>query len=679
MQPKTRQSITFGQDLSRLARYTTVAYVAATVVLCCAIIFSYFTLKRNLIEQSRLFAFSNSANQLRLSIRESSLYLSDLKLARKNKVPGSLIEDKITFHLDSSLDRIQNSKQQTEQHLQQLKPYHYYGYFNNIFNAQPDDIWLKLEQYLVRLKEISAQSGGESNGLEQLWLPVEVTAARKGSLAKSYEMAFERLLEIKSERSESLQSTHSKLTWIALFLIALEVLLIFLPLRHLLIKVNNKLLNAHQKLDYQASYDAETGLLNLAGVAKSLDIDDNAEGRGSMVVVSITNLEYIAQTTGPTALGIFFRQFVDKINQAFPGVYTVFRAGDNRYGVIYRENSPLVDSALLAKVHQVLTERQGVKNVVIHPEIKMGMDIGFVNANNIENKTLNAQIASQSYDSLNVGIPVYDPSMRDAIEQENALIDRLKQALLNDEFVPYYQIKVHGESGLASGMEALCRWVKPDGQIVPPFQFIPTAEKSGLIAEITWVMLEKMASDYKYWCDSGLDPGRIAFNAAEMLLREPDYQQRMEKILAQTNSPQCPFDLEITENVAFTHQSDVITSNLEYSRNAGMRIALDDFGTGYASLSSVVELDVDTIKVDKSFVRAMSSDEDSKNIVLLIIKLCKQLNKKCVVEGVETEQEWDICRDAGCDEIQGFYFYKPAPAQDVFNSLQSEQLPRKAG
>ena len=111
----------------------------------------------------------------------------------------------------------------------------------------------------------------------------------------------------------------------------------------------------------------------------------------------------------------------------------------------------------------------------------------------------------------------------------------------------------------------------------------------------------------------------------------------------------------------------------------GMLIALDDFGTGFASLSSIVSLDIDTIKVDRSFVSMMATNEDSKNIVVSIIKLCQQLNKKSVVEGVETQSEWKFCRDCGCDEIQGYFFYKPEPFETVQSILESESGLRKAG
>ena len=650
----------------------------ATVVLCCAIALSYYILKRNLIEQSRLLAFSNTTTQLISTIKDSSSYLSDLKLAKERMTSGSMLEGKITVLLDDSLLSIQELKQQTNDQLKSLKGYEYHKFFNQMFNSQPADIWLKLDQYVARLKEISATTKISDTEQQQLWLPVEATAAKKGNLGKISESASIRLQEIISERSSSLQATHSKLVLLSLFLVVLETLLIFLPLRHHLNKAYSKLLKAHQSLDYQANNDADTGLLNAVGIAKSIEEQENTVDYDSLIILSITNLENIAQTIGPSALSDFFKQFVKKIELAFPGEKTIYRAGENRFGILYLQSAFQSSPSETAQLHKSLVSKQFINNSVVYPEVKMGRVSGGVSSANFSCSTLHAMIATHAYNSIDMSIPAYDPEMQKAIAEENNKIDEIKAGLAKGEFVPFYQIKVNAQTGMACGMEALCRWVKPDGTIIPPFQFIPTAEKSGLIAEMTWSILEKMAVDYNEWRKAGLEPGRIAFNAAEMMLRETEFATHFAAILEKTGSEQSPFDLEITENVALTSKNAVIAKNLQYSRDVGMLLALDDFGTGFASLSSIVELAVDTIKVDQSFVRIMSTNDDAKNIVISIISLCKQLNKKCVVEGVEETAEWEFCRDLGCDEIQGFLFYKPAPFADVFNSLFEEQQQRKA-
>ena len=160
---------------------------------------------------------------------------------------------------------------------------------------------------------------------------------------------------------------------------------------------------------------------------------------------------------------------------------------------------------------------------------------------------------------------------------------------------------------------------------------------------------------------------------------EADFEERIAKVVGKFGDTACPLDLEITESVALTSKAETIAVSIAAARNQGMRIALDDFGTGFASLSSIMTLEIDTIKIDRSFVSVLDTNEDSRNVVASIIQLCRQLNKKCVVEGVEKESEWLFCRDLACDEIQGYYFYKPENRQSVTCSLQEDQQFRDVG
>ena len=432
-----------------MSRYTTVAYVMATVVLCCAIALSYYILKRNLIEQSRLLAFSNTTTQLISTIKDSSSYLSDLKLAKERMTSGSMLEGKITVLLDDSLLSIQELKQQTNDQLKSLKGYEYHKFFNQMFNSQPADIWLKLDQYVARLKEISATTKISDTEQQQLWLPVEATAAKKGNLGKISESASIRLQEIISERSSSLQATHSKLVLLSLFLVVLETLLIFLPLRHHLNKAYSKLLKAHQSLDYQANNDADTGLLNAVGIAKSIEEQENTVDYDSLIILSITNLENIAQTIGPSALSDFFKQFVKKIELAFPGEKTIYRAGENRFGILYLQSAFQSSPSETAQLHKSLVSKQFINNSVVYPEVKMGRVSGGVSSANFSCSTLNAMIDTHAYNSIDMSIPAYDPEMQKAIAEENNKIDEIKAGLAKDEFVPFYQIKVHAQTGMA--------------------------------------------------------------------------------------------------------------------------------------------------------------------------------------------------------------------------------------
>lgn len=666
------------RDLDGLSRFMSVAYILATVVLCSALIFSYFTLKRILIEQSKLNAFGATTSELRTTIRESTLYLNDLKAAKAATQSESRLELKINSRMNDVLVKIDGLKNAVSSQLESLDGYGYYEDFNNTFNGPPDNIWLKLDQYVNRLKEISIDSRYGAPGSDLLWLPVEATAAKNGALGKSYEAAFSKLQSITEGRSKALTSTHKTLTLVSLSVVILELLLIFLPLRRRLESVNKNLLSAHENLFMQANYDKQTSLPNVSGISKKLQNKMPDEQFSSLLIIILENVDSISRIVGPTALELFFQEFTKKLSNIDTSENLIFRAGDHEFAILQKSDRINTNATTVHNIQSVLNHRLYIENAIVHPKTRLGYTKGDVTAGNLRNKLIDARLAAQNYSLSEKVIPKYESSMRSNIEDENLLVEKIRIGLSKNEFIPYYQLKVDAKTGLVSGMEALCRWQLADGSILSPFKFIPVAEKSGLITEITWQLLDQIAIDYNTWTDAGLQPGRVAFNADEVFLREVDFSERITKIVKATNSIACPIDLEITENVALGRESEAISSAISIARDLGMQIALDDFGTGYASLSSIVGLDVDIIKVDQSFVHMMSENAESKSIVLTLIYLCQQLNKKCVVEGVETKEEFEFCRDLGCDEIQGYYFYKPAPFSEVMDALSAEQIIKKA-
>ncbi len=657
----------------------TVAYIFATVVLCGALLFSYFTMKRILIEQASLYAFGTSTNELSITIRDTSLYSSDLKAAKELPDSNSRLEEKIKIQMMTALERVSALKKETTARLLSLQDYSYYKDFHNMFNSPPDSIWHKLDQYVNRLHEIIIDNNYGTPGADLLWLPVEATAAKNGTLGKSYSAALERLQMIIAERSSHLDKTHKRLTFFSVIVVMLELLLIFYPLKRQLGKVNTRLLSAHKKLYNQANYDQQTGLPNTSGVIKQIHSQPSEQPYLYLLIVGIENTDTISRIVGPPSLDIFFTEFANRLHSVDSSDNLLFRAGDNEFGILLTHQTLSDDTATVSSIQKVLGSKLPVNNSIVYPKVRLGCSGTKITSENLLDKLIDARLAAQVYEAAEFRIPKYESYMRSSIEDENILVEKLRNGLTNREFVPYYQIKVDANTGYACGMEALCRWVQTDGTIVPPFEFIPVAEKSGIITEITWQLLEQIAIDYKAWISQGLNPGRIAFNAAESMLREINFLNRIKTILESTEASHCPLDLEITENVALGLESEAITKALSAARTLGMEIALDDFGTGYASLSSIVGLDVDIIKVDKSFVSKMSTSSDSRTVVVTIIHLCQQLNKKCVVEGVETREEWEFCRDLGCTEIQGYYFHRPAPFLDVQEALISEQRLGKTG
>lgn len=667
------------RDLDRLSLFSFLAYLLATLLLCGTITYSYFTLRGILIEQEKLHQFSSSITHLKLALKDSSLVLSDLKTSEDYALNGSRLRYKIKSRMRRNSETIRSLQQQIRTELAGFQGSSYHNTFQTMFSDPPRALWQKIDDYVERLGELAAPSSSEAAGSDLLWLPVEATAAEKGVLNRSYREAFDELKQILNDRSRKLEDTHRKLSLFSICIVLLELLLIFYPLYRQLRKVNNRLTFAHQKLHRQANFDEQTGLPNSDGMEKLLQENPTDPTHPGLLVITISNLERITEIVGPIGLPVFFKKYSERLQSQFHAPDKIFRSGEREFCVLIKNMQSVENQVRFHGVVDQLQSSLQLDNKLVHPEIEVGSVDDEIRSTNLQKKIANARLSSQAISADHTILPKYSVALSKKIESENAIVEEIRIGLQNDEFRPFYQLKVDANTCDPVGMEALCRWIKQDGEIVPPGKFISIAEKSGLINNITWQLLQHIVKDHNNWVAQGLTPGRIAFNAAELVLRDPECSKKLSTTVNALSGSNCPLDLEITENVTLREKSEAVESVIEFARTLGIRIALDDFGTGYASLSSIVEMDIDVIKVDQSFTRNILENKKSRETATAIIQLARQMQKTCVVEGVENEEEWKLCRDLGCHEVQGFYFYKPQPASDVLDHLLQTQSVKKTG
>jgi len=232
-------------------------------------------------------------------------------------------------------------------------------------------------------------------------------------------------------------------------------------------------------------------------------------------------------------------------------------------------------------------------------------------------------------------------------------ITALRRAVDANQFVLHYQPKVDMRTGYIVGLEALIRWNQPEQGLILPASFIPLLEESGLILEVgTWVLHQAMI-DYRDWIEKGLNVPSIAVNVSPHQLLHPDFIAELEDALSPQSERRAPLDIEITEGVLLEKTEEVI-DKLHWIRSMGVQVAIDDFGTGYSSLRYLAHLPIDTLKIDRSFVTAMTEDADDMAIVSSIIALAHGLDLNVVAEGVDTEEQRKLLRLLRCDQMQGF-------------------------
>jgi EAL domain-containing protein (putative c-di-GMP-specific phosphodiesterase class I) len=247
----------------------------------------------------------------------------------------------------------------------------------------------------------------------------------------------------------------------------------------------------------------------------------------------------------------------------------------------------------------------------------------------------------------------------------------LRHAISAAEFVLHYQPKVDIRSGRIAGLEALIRWHRPGYGLIGPMDFVPLLEEFGLIVEVGGWVLRQSAADYRDWLQQGLSPPRIAVNVSPLQLRHNDFVAVLERAIAAAEQPRATLDIEITEGVLMDKTDEVI-EKLNAIRGMGVQVAIDDFGTGYSSLRYLARLPIDTLKIDRSFVIAMTENADDMAIVSSIITLAHGLDLNVVAEGVETEEQRKLLRLLRCDEVQGYLISKPVEKAELERLLRSE-------
>ncbi len=318
-----------------------------------------------------------------------------------------------------------------------------------------------------------------------------------------------------------------------------------------------------------------------------------------------------------------------------------------------------VASRCLQEVNRALT----LGGRVLHPRISVG--IATYPRDGKDPHSLLKAADSAMYAAKQAGkhrYAFYRPELTQRARERLDMEQALRRALENGELVLHYQPQIAMASGRVTGLEALVRWHHPERGLVPPNEFIPVAERIGLIRRLGRQVLRAACAQARQWQAQGFPPVQLAVNISPLHFRDPAIVTDTRAILDETGFDPAHLELEVTENVV------QVGDNLDYFhriKDLGVRIAIDDFGTGYSSLSSLKQLPIDALKVDQLFVRDMVKDPASATLVGTIVGMAKALGLEVVAEGVESEEELKILAALGCDLLQGYYFSRPVTAEEV--------------
>jgi len=258
----------------------------------------------------------------------------------------------------------------------------------------------------------------------------------------------------------------------------------------------------------------------------------------------------------------------------------------------------------------------------------------------------------------------FDSAMNQEASEHLALRNGLHRALERSELVLHYQPQIDLRNGRVIGVEALLRWQHPERGLISPARFIPVAEDSGLIVPIGNWVLQEACRQAAAWDREGLPPITMAVNLSAVQFMQGRVEQAVQGALKDSGLPPHCLELELTESILIQNTEQVLAT-LKRIKHLGVKLSIDDFGTGYSSLAYLKRFDIDKLKIDQSFVRDVVEDPDDATIVRAVIEMAHSLSLKTIAEGVETAQVAEALKAYGCDEVQGYYYGRPMPTDEV--------------
>jgi diguanylate cyclase (GGDEF)-like protein/PAS domain S-box-containing protein len=417
----------------------------------------------------------------------------------------------------------------------------------------------------------------------------------------------------------------------------------------------------------QAERDPLTGLFNRAvlldRLSKALSNRRRTEQSGALVLIDLDNFKDVNDTLGHDAGDELLVRLAHRFSDALRKSDTIARIGGDEFAVLLPN---LVTVSDVEKVIGKLVSRVNEPVTLGHRTIRPGCSLGvtFFPRDGQTPKDLlkNADIALyQAKARGRGGYCFFNSTLREGLEQFQAMSDALRVALDRDEIEVAFQPQIAFEGRRHAGFEGLARW-NNQGRWAPPSEFIPVAEETGLIIPLGYRVLEKCLAMVRDFQDKGFDAGQVAVNVAASQLKQDDFAERVQSLLARHGVEPQSLEIEVTENVLLDRASDRIAESLHGLRRLGVTIALDDFGTGYASLSHLKRFPVDRLKIDQSFVREIESRPQCAIIVRAIINLAHNLGMQVVAEGIETKTQFEFLREQGCDIAQGHLIGRPMSA-----------------
>ena len=427
---------------------------------------------------------------------------------------------------------------------------------------------------------------------------------------------------------------------------------------------------ADKDMEYLAYYDQLTGLPNRTlfkdRLNQAIYLAERTGKYLGIIFLDLDSFKAVNDTLGHSGGDALLQDVAEKLRSNLRKSDTVARFGGDEFLLLINNITECsMIKNIASNIMKQFTSPFKLSGQEYYVTACAGIAVYPIDGEDCDTLIKNADIAM--YRAKDCGVNQYalcTPEMKEEVLKNMLLTNSLYRALDRGELSIEYQPQIRLDTGRICGTEALLRWTHPKLGKISPEVFIPLAEKNGLINSIGEWVLKTACAQNKKWHESGCDRCRIAVNVSTVQLRSPRLVETIKAVLYETGLEAEHLELEVTESAAIS-ESHALNEIIRQLKVLGISISIDDFGTEYSSLKHLKELPVDRIKIDMQFIQGLMENEKDQAITLTIINLAKNLGLKVIAEGVETEEQMKFLLKNRCDEIQGYYYYKPMPPDEL--------------
>ncbi|MBP6709575.1 MAG: EAL domain-containing protein, partial [Candidatus Accumulibacter sp.] len=427
---------------------------------------------------------------------------------------------------------------------------------------------------------------------------------------------------------------------------------------------------AQKRIEYLAHHDPLTGLPNRLllcdRVVQAQAQAHRMQSRVALMFLDLDRFKTINDSLGHPVGDALLKEVVERLKGCVRESDTISRQGGDEFIILLNDVRDGEAIARVAdKIHQRMADPIVLGTHTLNTSFSIGIAIYPDDGSDFD--TLLQKADTAMYHAKEAGRNshrFFTEQMNRQVVEHLSLETSLRRALENKEFVLHYQPQMDLGDGRIIGVEALIRWNSPEHGLISPARFIPVAEDSGLIVPIGAWVLSEACRQARAWQDAGLPPIVVAVNLSAVQFKRPELVNTVINALVLSDLDSQWLELELTESILI-QDAEATLDTVRRLKSLGIKLSVDDFGTGYSSLTYLKRFAVDKLKIDQSFVRDLVSDPDDAAIVRAIIQMAHSLKLKTIAEGVETEELANLLRIFHCDEIQGYWFAKPMPAEQM--------------